>query len=201
MMHEKSGVHDKAGLYFFQGRDNRMKIFERILALAVLLAVGNVWSARAADVKRFELPGEGTLAITVPQAIRVQFGAAEGGQPAHLILSDTNRVSELRMVLAKSNVKLSDDQMKAQLLAVGQRLLSAVVEKEIKVQELKGAAFTYFYFELTDSHANPPRYVLQGLGKSSGYTCEFVMLTNRKSGEAKDQILNSLRTLDIRAKN
>jgi hypothetical protein len=140
----------------------------------------------------------------VPQAIRVQFAPAEGGQPAHLILSDTNTVSEMRMVLAKSVLKLSDDQMKGQLLTAGQRLMSAVVEKEIKVQELKGSAFTYFYFELTDNRPDPlqgGRYILQGLGRSPGYTCEFVMLMHRKNGDAKDQILNSLRSLDIRTKN
>jgi len=87
----------------------------------------------------------------VPQAIRVQFGPAEGGQPAHLILSDTNKVSEMRMVLAKSITKLSDDQMKNQLFEAGKKLMSAIVEKEIRIQELKGSAFTYFYFELTDS--------------------------------------------------
>ncbi len=175
----------------------------KIFALTWLLVAGSVWSARGADVKRFELKGEGTLTIAVPQAIRVQFASAEGGQPAHLILSDTNKVSEMRMVLARSAVKLSDDQMKSQLLTAGQRLMSAVVEKEIKVQELKGSAFTYFYFELTDSRPDPlkgSRYILQGLGRSPGYTCEFVMLTNRKEGDVKDQILNSLRSLDIRAK-
>ena len=173
----------------------------RIITLACLLLAGNVWSAIGADVKRFDLNGEGTLTIAVPQTIRVQFGPAEGGQPAHLILSDTNKVSEMRMVLGRSVVKLSDDQMKGQLLTAGQRLMSAVVEKEIKVQELKGSAFTYFYFELTDSRPDPlqgSRYILQGLGRSPGYACEFIILTNRKNGEAKDQILNSLRSLDIR---
>jgi hypothetical protein len=176
----------------------------KILALTWFLVAGSVWSASGADVKRFDLNGQGTLTIAVPQAIRIQFAPAEGGQPAHLILSDTNKVSEMRMVLAKSVVKLSDDQMKGQLLTVGQRLMSAVVEKEIKLQELKGSAFTYFYFELTDSRPDPlqgSRYILQGLGRSASYTCEFVMLTNRKNGDAKDQILNSLRSLDIRPKN
>jgi hypothetical protein len=175
----------------------------KIFALASLLVAGNVWSTSGAEIKRFELPGEGMLTIAVPQAIRAQFTPAEGGQPAHLILSDTNKVCEMRMVLAKSAVKLSDDQMKSQLLAAGQRLMSAVVEKEIRVQELKGNAFTCFYFELTDSRPDPlqgSRYVLQGLGRSPGYMCEFVMLTNRKNGDAKEQILNSLRSLEIRTK-
>ncbi|HXI84114.1 MAG TPA: hypothetical protein VNL17_08495 [Verrucomicrobiae bacterium] len=175
----------------------------KIFALAWLLVAGDVLSATGADVKRFDLNGESTLTIAVAQAIRVQFAPAEGGQPAHLILSDTNKVSEMRMVMAKSVVKLSDDQMKSQLLTAGQRLMSAVVEKEIKVQALKGSSFTYFYFELTDSRPDPlqgSRYVLQGLGRSPEYMCEFVMLTNRKNGEAKDQILNALRSLDIRTK-
>jgi hypothetical protein len=168
-----------------------------------LLALGSVWSAKAAEVKRFDLNGEGTLTIAVPQALRVQFAPAEGGQPAHLILFDTNKVCEMRMVLGKSAGKLSDDQIKSQLLEVGKKLMSAVVEKEIRVQELRGSAFTYFYFELTDSRQDPlkgSRYILQGLGGSPGYVCEFVMLTNRKNSDAKDQILNSLRSLDIRAK-
>jgi len=175
----------------------------KIFALICWLMAGNVWFATGAEVKRFELNAEETLTIAAPQAIRMQFGPAEGGQPAHLILSDTNKVSEMRMVLAKSLTKLSDDQMKNQLLAAGQRLMSAVVEKEIKVQEMKGSAFTYFYFELTDSRPDPlqgSRYVLQGLGRSPGYTCEFVMLMNQKNGDAKEQILNSLRSLNIRAK-
>jgi hypothetical protein len=165
-----------------------------------LVVLGSVWSAKAAEVKRFDLNGEGTLTIAVPQALRVQFGPAEGGQPAHLILADTNRVCELHMVLGRTVAKLSDDQIKGQLLEAGKKLLSAVVEKEIKVRELKGSAFTYFYFELTDSRADPRQYIVQGLGSSPGYACEFVMLAKQKSGDPKDQILNSLRSLDIRAK-
>jgi hypothetical protein len=172
----------------------------KTFAIVWLLVLGSVWSAKAAEVKQFELNGEEALTIAVPQTLRVHFAPSEGGQPAHLILSDTNRVCEMRMVLGRSVTKLSDDQMKSQLLAAGQRLMSAVVEKEIKVRELKGSAFTYFYFELTDSRADPRQYILQGLGSSPGYTCEFVMLTKQKNGDAKDQILNSLRSLDIRAK-
>jgi len=172
----------------------------KMFALAWLLVAGNIWSAAGAEVKRFELNAEGMLTIAVPQAIRVQFGPAEGGQPAHLTLSNTNRTSEMHMALARNLTKLSDEQMKSQLLTAGQQLISAVVEKEVKVQELKGNTFTYFYFELTDNRPDPPRYVLRGLGRSSGYTCEFVMLTNQKNGEAKDQILNALRSLGIRAK-
>jgi hypothetical protein len=189
-------VHDERDLYFLPRGDNRMKIF----ALASLLVAGSVWSASGAEVKRFGLNGEGTLTIALPQAIRAQFVPALGGQSAHLTLSDTNRASEMHMVLAKNTTTLSDDQMKSRLLTAGQQLMSSVVEKEIKVQELKGSAFTYFYFELTDNHADPSRYVLRGLGRSPGYSCEFVMLTNRKNGDAKEQILNSLRSLEIRTK-
>ncbi len=172
----------------------------KTFAVVWLLVLGSLWSAKAAEVKHFELNAEEVLTIAVPQAIRVRFAPEEGGQPAHLILSDTNGVCELRMVLGRGAVKVTDDQLKAKLLEVGKKLLPAVVEKEIRTQELRGGAFTCFYFELTDSRANPPRYVLQGLGRISEYTCEFVTLTSRKNGDPKDQILNSLRTLDIRAK-
>jgi hypothetical protein len=172
----------------------------KTLAVVWLLVLGSVCSAKAAEVKRFELNGEETLTDVVPQSLRVHFGPAEGGQPAHLILSDTNGVCELRMVLGRSAAKVTDDQLRAQLLEAGKKLLSAVVEKEIRIQELRGDALTCFYFELTDSHANPQRYVLQGVGRISGYVCEFVMLTKQKNGDAKDQVLNSLRSLDIRTK-
>jgi len=172
----------------------------KIFAVVWLLVLGSVWPAKAAEVKRFELNAGDTLTIAVPQTLRVHFAPEGGGQPAHLILSDTNGVCELRMVLGRSAVKVTDDQLKAQLLEAGKKLLPAVVEKEIRVRELRGDGCTCFYFELTDSHANPPRYILQGLGRISGYTCEFVMLTKQKSGDVKDEIMSSLRTLDIRAK-
>lgn len=172
----------------------------KTFAVGWLLLLGSLWSAKAAEVKRFELNGTETLTIAVPQAIRVHFAPEGGGQPAHLILSDTNGVCELRMVLGRSATKVTDDQLKTQLLEAGKKLLSAVVEKEVHVRELRGDDCTCFYFELTDSHANPPRYILQGLGRISGYTCEFVMLTKQKNGDVKDEIMSSLRTLDIRAK-
>jgi hypothetical protein len=175
----------------------------KMLALVGLLVAGNVWSARAGYVKRFELNGEDTLTITVPRAIRVQLAPADGGQSAHLILSDTNKVCEMHVVVAKNDGKLSDEQIKGRLLTAGQRLLSAVVEKEIKVQRLSGNTFTYFYFELTDNRAGPTpgsRSIVQGLGRSAGYVCEFVMSTTRKNADAKAQILSSLRSIDIRAK-
>ena len=175
----------------------------RILAIVCLLGLGSTWSVRAAEVKQFELNGQDTLTIAVAPAIRIRLDPAVGGQPAHLILSDTNKVCEVRMVLAKTTVKLSDEQIKSQLLDAGKKLMSAVVEKEITVRKLGGNAFTYFYFELTDSRPDPlqgSRYVLQGLGRSPGYVCEFVMLMNRKSSDAEDQILSSLRSIDIRTK-
>jgi hypothetical protein len=172
----------------------------KTFAVVWLLMLGNLWSTKAAEVKQFELNAEETLTIAAPQAIRVRFAPEAGGQPAHLVLSDTNEVCELRMLLGRSAVKVTDDQLKAQLLEAGKKLLPAVVEKEIRTQELRGGSFTCFYFELTDSRANPPRYVLQGLGRISEYTCEFVALTSRKNGDPKDEILNSLRTLDIHVK-
>jgi hypothetical protein len=175
----------------------------KMLALVCVLVVGNIWSARAADVKRFELNGEDALTIAVPRAIRVQLVPGEAGQFPQLILSDTNNVCEMHVVLVKSNGKLSDDQIKGRLLTAGQRLLPAVVEKEIKVQELGGSTFTYFYFELTDIRVDPEqgrRSIVQGLGRSAGYVCEFVMSTTRKSADVKAQILSSLRSMEIRPK-
>ena len=174
----------------------------KIFALVSLLVAGNIWSARAADVKRFELNGQDTLTIVVPRAIRVRLAPGESGAP-HLILSDTNKVCEMHVVLAKNDGKLSDDQIKDRLLTAGQRLLPDVVEKEIKVQKLGGSSFTYFYFDLTDSRTDPVqggRSIVQGLGRSTGYVCEFVMSTSRKNADVKAQILNALRSIDIRTK-
>ena len=98
---------------------------------------------------------------------------------------------------------MTDDQIKGQLVDAGKKLLSATVEKEIKVRELKGSSFTSFYFELTDSRPDPlqgSRYILQGLGRSPTYVCEFVMLTSRKDSDAKEQILSSLRSINIQTK-
>jgi len=175
----------------------------KTFALVCWLMAGNVWFARAADVKRFELNGEDTLTVAVSRAMRVQLVPGEDGQSPQLILSDTNRVCEMHVVLVKSNGNLSDDQIKNRLVIDGQRLLSAVVEKEIKVQKFGGSTFTYFYFELTDSRANPVqggRSIVQGLGRSAGYMCEFVMSTSRKNSDVKAQILSSLRSIDIRPK-
>jgi len=175
----------------------------KIFTLAALLVAANVWSAHAANVKEFELNGQDTLTIAVPKAVRVRLAPSEAGKPPQLILSDTNQVCEMHVVLAKNDGKLSDDQIKGRLLTAGQRLLPAVVEKEIKLQKLGGSAFTYFYFELTDSRADPSqgsRSIVQGLGRSAGYVCEFVMSTSRKNAETKAQILNSLRSIEIRTK-
>jgi hypothetical protein len=175
----------------------------KTLVLIGLLVAGNVWSARAADVKRFELNGGDTLTVAVPRTIRAQLVPSEGIQPPQLILSDTNKVCEMHVMLVRSNGKLSDDQIKGRLLAAGQRLLPAVVEKEIKVQKLGGSTFTYFYFELTDGRADPvqgSRTIVQGLGRSDGYVSEFVMSTTRKNADVKAQILSSLRSIEIQTK-
>lgn len=175
----------------------------KMLALAGLLAAGNICSVRAADVKRFELNGGDTLTVAVPRMIRAQLVPAEGGQPPQLILFDTNKVCEMHVMLIKSNGKLSDDQIKGRLLTAGQRLQSAVVEKEINIQKLGGNTFTYFYFELTDKRADPAqgsRSIVQGLGKGDGYVCELIMSTTRKNADVKAQILSSLRSIDIQPK-
>jgi hypothetical protein len=176
---------------------------KKLFALLSLLVAGNVWSVRAANVKQFDLNGQDTLTIAVPPAIRVRLAPSESGKPPQLILSDTNKVCEMHVTLAKNDGKLSDDQIKGRLLAVGQKLLPAVVEKEVKLQKLGGNTFTYFYFELTDSRTDPTggnRSIVQGLGRGTQYVCEFVMLTSRKNADIKAQVLNSLRTIDIRAR-
>jgi hypothetical protein len=109
----------------------------------------------------------------------------------------------MHVTLARNDGKLSDDQIKSRLLAAGQQLLPAVVEKEIKLQKLGGSAFTYFYFEVTDSRADPvqgTRSIVRGLGRGTRYVCEFVMSTKQKNAGVKSQILNSLRTIDIQPK-
>lgn len=111
---------------------------KRTFALIGLLVAGTVWPAWAANVKQFDLNGQDTLTIAVPQAIRVWLAPSEGGKPPQLILSDTNKVCEMHVTLARNDGKLSDDQIKGRLLTAGQRLLPVVVRRKSNSKSLAG---------------------------------------------------------------
>src|SRR5579862_2889393 len=159
----------------------------KTFVVAGLLVLAGIWSARANELKQFELNGRDVLTVSVSPLLRIRLDASVAGQPAQLILSDTNDICELRMRLARTDTKLTDDQIRSQLTEAGKKLMAEVVEKEIKIRKVGGNAFTYFYFELTDSRPDPlkgSRHVMQGLGRSDSYVCEFVMLMHRKGSRS-----------------
>ena len=117
-------------------------------------------------------------------------------------IKDDRGVCELKMMFAMPPTIPSEDALKNQIKASGERLVANSVEKALNIQKLPGATFSPFYFELTDKREDGGngRFMLQGIGVSGKYTCLFMMLTNEKSSDAKAAILKALGTVRIGAK-
>lgn len=149
-------------------------------------------------VKVVPLGGGHSLAIKTANSLTVQ-GMAAGRKPATVVLKDDKGICKMRMVLTTPRRVPTKGEMKLQLATAARRFLPRSVEKRINIKEIANDTFTLYYFELTDKRENAGdgRFMRQGLGASGKDVCQFMMLTDQKTSDAKKAILAAMGAMKI----
>lgn len=140
-----------------------------------------------------------SLYVVTDNSLTVQSTPAMPARPATVVIKDDKAICELRMMFAIPSHVPTTDQMKEQMQASAQPLVAKSVEGKLDVKMLPNQSFGLIYFELTDKSedAGDGRFMLQGQGVSGKYMCQFMMLTNQKTSDAKALILKTLGTMKI----
>ena len=121
------------------------------------------------------------------------------GNPAKVILKDDKGVCEMPIEFGMPEPVPAEDKLKEQMQASAQPMVANSTEGKLEIKKIESASFTLLYFELTDKRedAGDGRFMLQELGTSGKYLCQFMMLTNQKSLDVKTAILKSLGSMKI----
>lgn len=143
-----------------------------------------------------------SLSVITDNSLAVQGTPATPARPATVVIKDDKDICELRLMFGIPAQVPTVDQIKEQMEASAQPMLANSVEGKVDIITLPNQSFSLLYFELTDKRedAGDGRFMLQGLGTSGRYMCQFMMLTNQKTSDAKAAILKALGTMTILSK-
>jgi hypothetical protein len=162
----------------------------RSLVLSFVLMLADPAFAQELSLRDFPVPQHGVLKLQVPKAWKDRVSQppgspaptielTSGGQEAFAVmLSPIWRTwpaaTQAAAADLKRQVEQSADQIKPQ-----------AVEKELTIQEIKGASGAGYYFSATDAAPKPDefKYMLQGMIRVGEFQVVFTVLT-RDAGES-----------------
>ena len=172
----------------------------RILPIAGM-ALCLVAPAVAQDsvLQRYSVPGHGGVQLEVPANWRVASKSLEN--PASVVLRvrpATDDSFDLQVTTVWRDPAKSPRKTPAQLKADVQRgtekLLERAVEKEARIDELKGAKVFGYHYSLTDSVPAPGeyKYLTQGMFVTGDLLTVFTILYHDPRLKEKDRVLQML---------
>ncbi|MFN7812772.1 MAG: hypothetical protein ACK5SI_08955 [Planctomycetia bacterium] len=167
--------------------------------IAVCMVVLSHASFAVAAPRTIELAKGQTLSMDVPEELTVSNTPGTEEMPATVALKDGEGACEIRLKFATPKHIPTKEELKQTLQRSAQRLLADAVEDTIDVRELPQSIFVVMYFEVTDKRedAADGRYMLQGLGVSGKYLCQFMMLTKEKDPPARKAVLKALASMRV----
>src|SRR5919109_667921 len=137
----------------------------------------------AAGVQRYSVPGHGSLQLSVPREWRV--ASRSDADPASVALrigpasgeAFHVQVTTIWLDPAKSRTKTPQD-LRASVVNGAQKPLKQAVEKEARIEELKGAQMIGYHYSLTDRTPKPGeyKYLTQGMAMTGELLTIFTIL-------------------------
>lgn len=133
----------------------------------------------------FPLSGHGILDLKTPVSWRVEETQRLNGQPPTIKFSQASGSTFAVLVtplwqVGTSEVPESDGEIKRATQESIAAIAAHAVEKDIKLNRIVGAAGSGYYYQATDSSADPGdyKYLAQGAIRVNGLTVSFSILTN-----------------------
>jgi hypothetical protein len=168
----------------------------RSLVVSFVLLVAGPAFAQELSLRNFPVPQHGVLKLQVPKAWKDRvsqppgspaptIALTSGGQEAfEVLLSPMWRTWPAAPQAASAEVKRLVEQSAA-------RMKPKAVEKELAIQEIKGAADVGYYFSVTDPAPKPGefKYMLQGMIRVGELLVVFTVLTQDGGDSVRRQAL------------
>jgi hypothetical protein len=133
------------------------------LTMAILGATGVVWADQKTEKKKYPIPDDGALELTVPTSWKMKIHKPQENMPPAIMFSPATGSDFQVTVMVLSGKKRESgfnrsEKVKSLLQKDGQKLLPRIAEPKIVLQEIKGASHTGYYFFVTDKNPEPGEY-------------------------------------------
>ena len=158
-----------------------LRLYSRILLVLLVLS----GSAGAADVRRYALADRGALVFSVPDGWREEVHRAAAHLPPTIVFHPPSgtgfQVLVTPMWPFKPDVpKPSVETVRESVRRAADSAKSRAVEKELKIEEFKGAEAFASYFSATDRAPKPGEYkhMTQGMMGLADLRVTFTVLVN-----------------------
>jgi len=156
----------------------------RPLVLSFVLLVAGPAFAQELSLRNFPIPQHGVFKLQVPKAWKDRVSQPPGS-PAPTIALSSGGQEAFEVLLSPiwrtwpAAPQAASAEIKRQVELSADRMKPNAVEKEVAIQEIKGASGVGYYFSLTDRAPKPGefKYLLQGMIRVGELQVVFTVLT------------------------
>jgi len=152
--------------------------------IGVCLVASFLFGQGPTTVREFKIPGHGTLQLAVPDGWQVSSNLLQ--QPASAVLHITPKTGDAFDVQltavwldATELARTTAQSIKTDVQRTGDGLLQQAVEKNLTIQDLRGAQSMGSYYSLTDRNPGPGehKYLMQGSFLTGELLSAFTVLS------------------------
>ena len=165
----------------------------------VMFFVPTVAVAADGETKRFPFPGLGTLQLEVPKSWQHRISQPRRGSSSTLVLTSdrgpTFQVLISPLLTRRPGTPFPEPRDLRKEAEQSARIFQPqAVEKEIRIQELKGRAAIGYYYSLTDRAPKPGefKYMTQGMVRLGDALLAFTLLANDGYAAIRDRMIAAL---------
>jgi hypothetical protein len=171
-----------------------------MVLIVTFFGIGIVHGAGEKAVRKYPIPGHGTLELNVPASWKVEVHKPQENMPPTLIFKPTSGDDFQVLVTVLWSKKGEPDfnspnKARAFVEKDGQKLLPNTVETKIELKEIKGVTHIGYYFSVTDKAPNPGeyRYMNRGVIGVGNLLLNATILHRVKESESVKDALSMLR--------
>jgi hypothetical protein len=177
-----------------------LKLIFVMVLIVTFLGTCIVYGAGQKAIRKYPIPGHGTLELNVPTSWKVEVHKPQESMPPTLIFKPASGDDFQVLVTVLWSNKGEPDfnsQIRVRTLVEkdGQKLLPKTVETKIELKEIKGVSHIGYYFSITDKAPNPGeyRYMNRGVIGVGNLLLNATILHRVKESESVKDALSLLR--------
>lgn len=168
------------------------------MGVAVCLLAGALFAQQSPVAQEYSFKGHGSLRLTIPDGWRVSSKSLK--RPIALVLHLRPTSGDAFDVQLTSTwldpaalAKTTPESMRANVQRSADGLLPQAVEKEVTIQELRGAQTVGYYYALADRNPAPGeyKYLTQGSFLTGQLLTAFTILSRAPGAPQVDQALRN----------
>ncbi len=179
-----------------------LKISRLICLIVLVLCIASIASAEETSIRKYPLPGHGSLELAVPISWKEQVRRPPADLPPTISFSPSAGNEFLISVTAFWHAKgeegfNSDEKVKQAVDKQWRAIAPSAVEKEMVLQRIKGRDAYGYYFTATDKAPKPGEweYLTHAEAGTGDLQVFTTILTHRKDSEAINDVVEMIRNM------